>query len=111
MIGIGAGLGHVRDLGTRELSILSAIGIRDNCRFANFVLTQRQIRGARVVDVEIRVHVVLAVHCEQIRRSRQTVDGEVSVAARSVDYTPGAVFAILVMSPPALGNWATSSCV
>ena len=85
MVLVRARLGHVGDLGAGELSILSAVGVGDNRSFGDFVLPQRKVRRTRVVDVEVRVHVVFTVDSEQVRRGRHAVGGEVSVTAGSVD--------------------------
>ncbi len=80
---VGSRLGHIRDLRARKLSVLAAVGIRNDGRFGDFILPQRKVRRARVVNVEIRVHVVFAVDREQVRGSRHTVGGEVAVPAHS----------------------------
>ena len=84
MVGVGARLRHIGDLRAGELSILSAVGVGDDRRFADFVLAQRKVRRTRVVDVEVRVHVVFAVDRKQVRRGRHAVDREVAVTAGAV---------------------------
>ena len=85
VVRVGAGLGHIRDLGTGKLTVLSTVWIRDDRRFTDFVLAQSEVRGTGVVDVEVRVHVVLAVDREQVRSGRQSVNRKVAVSSGSID--------------------------
>src|SRR5208283_2342613 len=83
---IGAGLGHVGDLRSGQLSVLARVRVADNGGFLHLVRTDGEVGRTRVVDVEIRIHVVLAVDREQVRGRRQALDSEVPVALSSVHH-------------------------
>lgn len=77
---VGSGLGHVGDLGAGQLAILAGVCVGDDRGFLNLVGADGQVGRTGVIDVEIRIHVVLAVDREQVRGRRQAIHGEVSVA-------------------------------
>ena len=86
---VGARLGHVGDLRAGLLTVLARVGIGDNGRFLQIVLAQRQVGGAGVVQVQVRIHVVLAVHGEQVRGGGKTGGLEVAVAHAGVHVDAG----------------------
>ena len=86
---VGAGLGHVVDLRAGLAAILAGVTVDDHGRFRNLICAQRQIAGAGVVQVEVRVHVVGAVDREQVRNARQAERREVAVSAAGADRDAG----------------------
>ena len=81
MESIGAALGGVVHLRAGLTSVTAGVAVAHHGGFLQFVRAQQQVGGAGVVQVEIGVHLVVAVDGEQVRSRRQSESGEVSVAA------------------------------
>src|SRR5579875_44821 len=87
--GVGAGLGDIVDLNTRLLAVLSAVGVGDHASFLHLVLTQHQVGGAGVVQVQVQVHLVFTVDGEHIGGRRQTGSLEVAITHAGVHVHAG----------------------
>ena len=59
---VGAGLGGIVHLRAGLASVLAGVTVEDHRSLGNLVGAQRQVAGARVVQVEVRVHIIGAVH-------------------------------------------------
>ncbi len=71
----------VVNLSARLTAILSGVSVADNGDFLEFVAAQQQVAGARVVQVQESVIVIVAVDGKEVRGSRQAESAEVAVAA------------------------------
>ena len=87
MPAIGAGLGRVINLCARHSAILARVPVAHDRHFLHFVLAEKQVGRAGVVQVQVRIIFVVAVHREQVRGRRQTKGCEVAIAtaARGID--------------------------
>jgi len=81
---VAARLGNVGNLRARLLAELTAVGVGSNGRFLNVVTAKGQVGRSRVVQVQVRIHVVLAVDREHVGGSRKTGGLEVAVAAAGI---------------------------
>ena len=68
---LGAGLGDVVHLRARLTSILAGIAVENDRGLLNLVRAERQVAGAGVIQVQVRVHVVVAIDGEQVGDARQ----------------------------------------
>jgi hypothetical protein len=67
-------------LGAGQLAILAGVCIGDDRGFLNLVGADSEVGRTGVIDVEVRIHVILAVDREQVRGRRQAIHGEVPIA-------------------------------
>jgi len=63
---IGSGHSHITDLRAGQLAVLPAVSVGDDGGFLQFILPDGEVRCARIVDIEIRVHIVLAIDGERL---------------------------------------------
>ena len=83
MKAVAAGLADDIYLRAGHASVIGAISVKHHRRFRDFVRTERIVACARVVDIEVRIHVVGAIQRVQNRRAGDAVDACVSLAAAS----------------------------
>src|ERR1019366_7986400 len=79
-----ARLGNVVDLGAGLLAVLSRVCVADDGGFLQFVLAQSQVGSTRVIQVQVRIHVVLAVDRKQVGGGGKAVRAEVAITLARV---------------------------
>ena len=80
---VRARLGDVIHLGAGLPPVLAAVSVLNDRDLLDLVGPEREVARATVVEVQIRVHVVISVHREQVRCGGQTVGTETAVAGRA----------------------------
>src|SRR5258708_11002454 len=82
---IGAGFGGEIHLCAGLTSVLASVSVLYYRSLIDFVRPQRQVACAGVVQIQVRVHVVVAVGGKEIRRAWKSVRAEIPVAAAGAD--------------------------